>query len=207
MVGQSAALYRWMARIDSPAATTKTIINCESASERAPPAGSSNTLIWRLKTPSRGVPIGADRDSHPFSVHRMAFSAGWYWASLRPAARHTLFASTPKPVSSATMIATHAATLVSPHAELVVEVRSDACLQHRIDRGDQIAELVDDTRESAARLRGRKLIEMGRNDAPRALDNEPYQKSPNRQRRSPHRASSNGWSRELCKRAQFCHYE
>ena len=25
-------------------------------------------------------------------------------------------------------------------------------------------------------------------------------------RRSAHRASSNGWSRELCKRAQFCHY-
>ena len=54
-----------------------------------------------------------------------------------------------------------------PEAELVVEVRSDAGLQRRVDRGEQIAELVDDAGEGAASLRGRKLIEMGRNDAPR----------------------------------------
>jgi hypothetical protein len=68
-----------------------------------------------------------------------------------------------------------------PDAELVVEVRSDACLQRHIDRGEQIAELVDDAGERAARIRGRKLIEMGRNDAPRALDHELHQKSPNRE--------------------------
>ena len=48
-----------------------------------------------------------------------------------------------------------------PMLNLVVEVRSDACLQRRIDRGEQIAELVDDAGERAARIRGRKLIEMG----------------------------------------------
>ena len=69
-----------------------------------------------------------------------------------------------------------------PMLNLVVEVRSDACLQRRIDRGEQIAELVDDAGERAARLRGRKLIEMGRNDAPRALDHELHQKSVNRHR-------------------------
>jgi hypothetical protein len=62
-----------------------------------------------------------------------------------------------------------------PDAELVVEVRSDACLQCRIDRGKQITELIDDAGERAARFRGRKRIEMGRNDAPCALDHELHQ--------------------------------
>ena len=45
----------------------------------------------------------------------------------------------------------------------------DAGLQRRIDRRDEITELIDKSRKRSARVVGRQFVQMHRNHAPRAL--------------------------------------
>jgi hypothetical protein len=77
------------------------------------------------------------------------------------------------------MIATQAATLASPTLNSLWKCAAMPACSVVLTAGEQIAGLVDDAGERAARIRGRKLIEMGRNDTPRALDHELHQKSSN----------------------------
>ena len=119
-------------------------------------------------------------------------------AHLRPVPRCTPLRSIPKPTRARSDGGARRDDRQNHRVIMAVRV-GIARLNGRVDRSQQIAELIDEAREGATHFRRRKLVEMHGNDAPGALHHELHQE---RADRKPQGRAAKGPQRNDRKRQQ-----